>query len=61
MQEGETVDADLLEYLRSPFSEGNAVSTFSHIIYTVDVTADSLTHCRSTINRRVTMREHVNT
>jgi hypothetical protein len=28
---------------------------------TINVTANSLTHCRSIINHRVTMREHVNT
>ena len=50
MQGMETVDADLLEYLRSPVSEGSPVNTLSHIVRTVDarkggVTNESIIGC----------------
>ena len=50
MQGLETVNADLLEYLRSHVSEGSPVNTLSHIIRTVDarkggVTNESIIGC----------------
>jgi hypothetical protein len=50
MQGLETVDADVLEYLRRPVSEGSPVNTLSHIIRTVDarkggVTNESIIGC----------------
>ena len=50
MQGLETVDADLLEYLRSRVSKGSHVNALSHVIRTVDarkggVTNESIISC----------------
>jgi hypothetical protein len=46
MQGLKTVDVDLLEYLRSPVSEGGPVNTLSHIIRTVETRKGGVTNER---------------